>query len=174
MWTLLTFEILQGDWAAVEGEEPAGGAGESDGWRTGPCPQIYPPGCWRGPPLLKEVRTASILLRGLALNCEKSKLFILNSLQFSKLSKLRQTTRPGHSLFFSRFTLCSPLIFYPWIAIALSLILPIFRFAHRSIALKKPVVHSWKRALKRSIAPKTTAVRSYVCMVYCIYRYICT
>ena len=31
----------------------------------------------------------------------------------------------------------SPLIFYPWIAIALSLILWIFRFAHRSIALKE-------------------------------------
>ena len=35
------------------------------------------------------------------------------------------------------FQVRSPLIFYPWIAIALSLILLIFRFAHRSIALKK-------------------------------------
>jgi len=40
------------------------------------------------------------------------------------------------ALFF-RLALHSPLNFYPWIAIALSLILPIFRFAHRSIALKK-------------------------------------
>ena len=45
--------------------------------------------------------------------------------------------RPGHSLFFSRFSLRSLLIFYPWITIALLLILLIFRFAHRSIALKK-------------------------------------
>ena len=35
------------------------------------------------------------------------------------------------------FQIRSPLILIPWIAIALSLILPIFRFAHRSIALKK-------------------------------------
>ena len=35
---------------------------------------------------------------------------------------------------------------------------------------KKPVVRSRKRALKRKIAPKTTAVRSYVC----IGTYICT
>ena len=35
------------------------------------------------------------------------------------------------------FQVLSPLIFYLWIAIALSLILPIFRFAHRSIALRK-------------------------------------
>ena len=49
-----------------------------------------------------------------------------------------------------------------------------FRLTHRSIALKKPVVGSWKRVLKRLIAPKTTAVRSYVCIVYCIYRYIFT
>ena len=40
--------------------------------------------------------------------------------------------RPGHSLFFSRFALRS---FFIRIAIALSLILPIFRFTHRSIAL---------------------------------------
>ena len=59
--------------------------------------------------------------------------------------------------------------FYPWIAIAL-LLMPIFRFAHRSIALKKPVVRSWKRALKRSIAAKFTVVRSYVCIVYVLYR----
>jgi len=71
--------------------------------------------------------------------------------------------RPGHSLFFSRFALCSPLIF---IHGSLSLILPIFRFTHRSIAVKKPEVRSWKRALKRWIAPKTTAVCSYVCIVY--------
>ena len=62
------------------------------------------------------------------------------------------------------FQVRSPLIFYPWIAIALSLILPIFRFAHRLIALKKPVVRSCKRSLKRLITPKTTAVCSYVCM----------
>jgi len=78
--------------------------------------------------------------------------------------------RAGHSLFISRFALRSLLISYPWIAIALALIWPIFRFAHRSIALKKPVVCSRKRALKRKIAPKTTAVRSYVC----IGTYICT
>ena len=72
----------------------------------------------------------------------------------------------GLALFFK---VGSPLIFYPWIAIALSLILPIFRFA-----LKKAVVRSWKRALKCLIAPKTTAVRSYVCIVYCIGTYICT
>jgi len=35
------------------------------------------------------------------------------------------------------FQVSSPLNFYPWIAITLSLILQIFRFAHRSIALKK-------------------------------------
>ena len=46
--------------------------------------------------------------------------------------------RAGHSLFISRFALRSPLISYPWIAIALALIWPIFRFAHHSIALKKP------------------------------------
>jgi len=32
------------------------------------------------------------------------------------------------------FQVRSPLIFYPWITIALALILPIFRFAHHSIA----------------------------------------
>ena len=37
----------------------------------------------------------------------------------------------------SFFQVRSPLNFYPWTAIALSLILMIFRFAHRSIALKK-------------------------------------
>ena len=68
------------------------------------------------------------------------------------------------------FQVRSPLISYPWIAIALALIWPIFRFAHRSITLKKPVVRSRKRALKCKIAPKTTAVRSYVC----IGTYICT
>ena len=71
------------------------------------------------------------------------------------------------------FQVCSPLIFYPWIAIALSLILLIFRFAHRSIALKKPVVRYWKRALKCSIARKTTAVCSYVYLLY-RYIYVCT
>ena len=30
---------------------------------------------------------------------------------------------------------------------------------------KKPVVRSWKRALKRKIAPKTTTIRSYVCII---------
>ena len=35
------------------------------------------------------------------------------------------------------FQVCSPLISFPWIAIALALIWPIFRFAHRSIALRK-------------------------------------
>ena len=35
------------------------------------------------------------------------------------------------------FQVCSLLNFYPWIAMALSLILPIFRFPHCSIALKK-------------------------------------
>ena len=35
------------------------------------------------------------------------------------------------------FQIRSLLILFPWIAIAPSLILPIFRFAHRSIALKK-------------------------------------
>ena len=35
------------------------------------------------------------------------------------------------------FQVRSPLISYPWIAIALALIWPISRFAHRSIALKK-------------------------------------
>ena len=69
--------------------------------------------------------------------------------------------RAGHSLFFFRFALCSALIFLPRIAIALALILQIFRFTHRSIALKKTAVRSWKRALKRSIAPKTTVVRSF-------------
>ena len=59
------------------------------------------------------------------------------------------------------FQVRSPLIFHPWIAIALSLILPIFRFAHGSIALKKPVVCSWKRALNRSIAPKAMVVCSF-------------
>ena len=56
------------------------------------------------------------------------------------------TTRPTVS---GQFSICqswalalffqvrSPLNFYPWIAIALSLILPIFRFTHSSIALQK-------------------------------------
>ena len=35
------------------------------------------------------------------------------------------------------FQVRSLLILYPWIAIALALILAIFRFAHRSIVLKK-------------------------------------
>ena len=35
------------------------------------------------------------------------------------------------------FQVRSPLISFPWIAIALALIWPIFRFAHRSIALRK-------------------------------------
>ena len=35
--------------------------------------------------------------------------------------------RAGHSLFFSRFALRSPLNFYPWIAIALPLILWVFK-----------------------------------------------
>ena len=48
-----------------------------------------------------------------------------------------ESIRPGHLLFFSRFALPSLLILIPWIAIALLLILQIFRFAHRSIALKK-------------------------------------
>ena len=68
--------------------------------------------------------------------------------------------RAGHSLFFFRFALHSALFFLPRIAIALAFILQIFRFAHRSIALKKTAVRSWKRALKRKIAPKTTAVCS--------------
>ena len=51
--------------------------------------------------------------------------------------------RAGRSLFFQ---VRSPLNFYPWIAIVLLLIRPIFRFARRSIALKKTVVRSWKRA----------------------------
>ena len=37
----------------------------------------------------------------------------------------------------SFFQVHSPLNFYPWIAIAISLVLQIFSFAHRSIALKK-------------------------------------
>ena len=45
--------------------------------------------------------------------------------------------RAGHSLFISRFALRSPLFSFPWIAIALALIQPISRFAHRSIALEK-------------------------------------
>ena len=78
--------------------------------------------------------------------------------------------RAGHSLFFSRFPLCSLLIFYPWIAIVLLLILRIFRFAHRSIALKKTVVRSWKRALKCSIAPKTIEFRFFkIATVSCKY-----
>ena len=48
-----------------------------------------------------------------------------------------KNTRAGHSLFISRFALRSPLISYPWIAIPLALIWPIFKFAHRSIALRK-------------------------------------
>ena len=59
------------------------------------------------------------------------------------------------------FQVRSPLIFYPWIAIALLLILPIFRFANRSIILKKTSGSLLKRVLKRSIAPKTTVVRSF-------------
>ncbi len=54
------------------------------------------------------------------------------------------------------FQVRSPLISFPWIAIALALIWPIFRFAHRSIALKKPVVRSRKRALKRKIVKRST------------------
>ena len=49
----------------------------------------------------------------------------------------RHVSRAGHSIFISRFALRSPLISFPWIAIALALIWPIFRFAHRSIALRK-------------------------------------
>jgi len=59
---------------------------------------------------------------------------------FENYSIVMRFFRAGHSLFISRF-------------------------AHRSIALKKPVVSSRKRALNRKIAPKTTAVRSYVCIV---------
>ncbi len=51
----------------------------------------------------------------------------------TKLTFKCSTRLGGHA----RFTLRSPLISYPWIAIALALIWPIFRFAHRSIALKK-------------------------------------
>jgi hypothetical protein len=58
------------------------------------------------------------------------------------------------------FQVRSPLISYPWITIALAVIWPIFEFTHRSIALKKPVVRSWKRVLKRKIAHKTSAVHS--------------
>ena len=69
------------------------------------------------------------------------------------------------------FQVRSPLISFPWIAIALALIWPIFRFAHRSIALRKPVVRSRKRALKRKIAPKTTAVRSVNPIIYVFFSY---
>jgi len=43
-------------------------------------------------------------------------------------------------------------------------------FQVRSSLSQKPVVRSWKRALKRSIAPKFTVVRSVciVCMYVCI------
>ena len=37
---------------------------------------------------------------------------------------------------------------------------------------KKTMVRSWKRALKRKIAPKTTAVCSYVCFNRYIYMYL--
>jgi len=59
-------------------------------------------------------------------------------------------SRAGPSLFFSRCALRSIFIHG-----SLSLILPIFKFAHGSIVIKKPVVCSWKRALKRLIAPET-------------------
>ena len=84
---------------------------------------------------------------------------------------LEVSARAGHSLFISRFALRSPLISFPWIAIALALIWPIFRFAHRSIALRKTSGSLSEKCAKTQIAPKTTAVRSYVCIVY---TYICT
>ena len=49
-----------------------------------------------------------------------------------------------------------------------------FQFSGSLIAQslsEKPVVRSQKRALKRKIAPKTTAVRSYVCMFYAFFNH---
>ena len=77
--------------------------------------------------------------------------------------------RPRHSLFFpgSLFAYFLSMDRYRSIA----------HFAdvqvHSSLS-KQPVVRSWKRALKRSIAPKTTVVCSYVCMYSVLYRYIGT
>ena len=79
---------------------------------------------------------------------EKNKIKILG-LQALTLGLHNAISRAGHSLFISRFALRSPLILYPWIAIALALILPIFRFAHRSISQKD----QW-------FTPKKTVVRS--------------
>jgi len=74
-----------------------------------------------------------------------------NPLSLKKLTLVTHSQSWALALFFQ---VRSPLIFLPRIAIALALILKIFRFAHRSSALKKTAVRSWKRALKRKIAPK--------------------
>ena len=70
----------------------------------------------------------------------------------------------GHSLFISRFALRS-FHFHG----SLSLYRSFGQFSGSLIAQslsEKPVVRSRKRAQKRKIAPKTTAVRSYVCIVW--------
>jgi len=68
----------------------------------------------------------------------------VSCIQKHNLLTLRFKKHIGNTLCFSKchswalalfFQVCSPLIFYPWIAIV-TLILPIFRFAHRSIAHK--------------------------------------
>ena len=69
------------------------------------------------------------------------------------------------------FQVRSPLISYPWIAITLALIWPILGSLIAQSLSEKPVVRSRKRSLKRKIAPKTTAVPSYVWIAY---TYICT
>ena len=78
------------------------------------------------------------------------------------------SSRAGHSLIFSRFTLCSIFIHG-----SLSLYHSFCQFSGLLIAQsfpKRPVVRSWKRALKRLIAPKTNyggllcVYSVYVCM----------
>ena len=65
-----------------------------------------------------------------------AQLTILTFLNFNKcvLCELTRSQSWALALFLQ---VRSPLNFYPWIAIALLLVLQIFRFAHRSIALKK-------------------------------------
>ena len=75
-----------------------------------------------------------------------------------------QNIRAGHSLFFSRFALRSIfmhgslLLYRSYCWFSGSLI--------AQLLSKRPVVRSWKRALKRSIALETTAIRSITYVSY--------
>ena len=82
-------------------------------------------------------------------------------------------SRAGHWLFISMCALRSPLISYPWIAIALALIWQIFRFAHRSITLKKTVPETCITYLSDACRFLNCSVSSLLCTASSIitYRY---